>query len=340
MKQWLNRREIKVIIVDLFMMAVLTVNLLLILFDFLFSSITLQNLIQSYLPAFFEFYNQHIHKDFFVIDLYFVAIYVVELLIRWGVAIRNQTYYRWFFFPFVHWYDVLGCIPIGSFRFLRVLRVISIMVRLQRLEIIDLTKTYIYKKVGKYVDILIEEITDRVIVNIIEGVQDEVKQGGPVTDNIVERVVRPQKTALVEWLSHRVQKVSEHNYANYREDIREYVDEKINEAIAENKEIQTIHQIPIVGSSLSGTLESAISDIVFNVLNGAINDLASSKNKVLVDELTDIAFEAILIQEEDTRLNDIVVHTINESLEIIKDQVKIQQWKIREMELKGNVSQP
>lgn len=261
-----------------------------------------------------------------------MAIYVVELTVRWIIAIRRQTYHRWFFYPFARWYDVLGCIPIGSFRALRILRVISIVVRLQRLEIIDITRTYIYRKLSKYADILVEEISDRVIVNIIDGMQNEVRSGGQVTDNIVERVVRPQKEALVEWLSHRVQKVSEHNYAGYRDEIREYVNTRIKQAIDENQEIQTIHQIPVVGSRLSGTLESAISDIVFSVINGSMADLASSKNKVLVDELTDIVFEAVLLQEEDSKLNDIVVHTIVESLEIVKDQVKVKQWKLREVE--------
>ena len=332
MKDWLSRREIKIVIVDLLMMAILTINLLLIVFDFIFSSVYVQQFFQTYLPAFHDWYDINIHKNFFTIDLYFVAIYVVELTIRWIIAIRRQTYHRWFFYPFARWYDVLGCIPIGSFRALRILRVISIVVRLQRLEIVDITRTYIYKKLSKYADILVEEITDRVVVNIIDGMQEEVRSGGQVTDNIVERVVRPQKEALVEWLSHRVQKVSEHNYAGYRDEIRDYVNTRIKKAVDENQEIQTIHQIPVVGTALSGKLEHAISDIVFNVINGSMADLASSKNKVLVDELTDIVFEAVLLQEEDSKLNDIVVHTIVESLEIVKDQVKVKQWKLREME--------
>lgn len=332
MKKWLNKREVKIIIVDLLMMAILTINLLLIIFDFIFSSMMVQDFFHTYVPAFYNWYDSNIHHNFFVIDLYFVAIYIVELIIRWIIAIKRQTYYRWFFYPFARWYDVLGCIPIGSFRALRILRVISILVRLQRLEIIDITRTYIFKKLAKYRDIAIEEVSDRVVVNILEGMQEEVRSGGKVTDDIVERVVRPQKEALVEWLSHRIQIVSEHNYADYREEIRQYVDQRIKQAVDENKEIQTIHQIPVVGSALSGTLESAISDIVFNVINGSMADLASSKNKMLVDELTDIVFEALLLQEEDSKLNDIVVHTIVESLEIVKDQVKIKQWKLREIE--------
>ena len=53
------------------------------------------------------------------------------------MAIRKQTYPRWYFYPFLHWYDLLGCIPIGSFRMLRLLRLISLTIRLQKMGIID-----------------------------------------------------------------------------------------------------------------------------------------------------------------------------------------------------------
>lgn len=60
----------------------------------------------------------------------FVSIFIAELLIRWMVTIHQKTYHKWFFYPVIHWFDVLGCIPVGSFRWLRLLRVFSILYRL------------------------------------------------------------------------------------------------------------------------------------------------------------------------------------------------------------------
>src|SRR5690606_42147929 len=51
--------------------------------------------------------------------LLFVSVYLTEFSIRWLVAIARRTHERWFYFPFVHWYDLLGCIPVGSFRWLQ-----------------------------------------------------------------------------------------------------------------------------------------------------------------------------------------------------------------------------
>ena len=70
-KEILSERERKDLIVDLIMMAVLTANLLLILFEFTFSSLWVQGVFERFTPGFYEFYNIHIHQDFLVIDIWF-----------------------------------------------------------------------------------------------------------------------------------------------------------------------------------------------------------------------------------------------------------------------------
>src|SRR5699024_6365167 len=127
------------------MMVLLLVNLSLIIFDWLFLTSFVKEFLFTHANSFYHYYNENIHKNFLTIDLFFVAIFLTELLIRWGIAIRGHAYHRWFFYPFVHWYDTLGCIPIASFRFFRILRIVSIGYRLQRLSIIDLRKTYLFR---------------------------------------------------------------------------------------------------------------------------------------------------------------------------------------------------
>lgn len=328
----LKREDFKIVIVDLLMMALLTVNLSLIIFDWIFASSTVQNLLREHVPAFFDWYNENIHKDFLIIDLYFVAVYVIELTTRWIIAIRKETYHRWFFYPLVHWYDVLGSIPVGAFHFLRILRVISIMVRLQKLQVIDITQSYLYGRFRKYLDILMEEISDRVIVKILEMIQDEVRRGGPLADRIVAEIIKPQKEVLVDWVSRRIQKITTTAHKAYQEDIKAYLDKLIREAVEQNKEIKTIAQIPVFGGIISSNMENAISDIVYRVAHGAIEDLASPDNKVLISDLSDIAIETIFAGEEEDRLNELAKDILIQALELMKEQVKIQQWKLRDLE--------
>src|SRR5690606_6104113 len=127
-----------IFITDILMMALLLVNLSLIVFDWLFMTAIVNHLLSNHFPGFYTYYDLHIHQNFLSIVLLFVGIFVSELIVRCGIATASRTYSRLFFYSIAQWYDVLGCSPIASFRFLWMLRIISILSRLQRLSIIDL----------------------------------------------------------------------------------------------------------------------------------------------------------------------------------------------------------
>ncbi|HBZ99013.1 MAG TPA: preprotein translocase subunit SecA, partial [Pseudomonas sp.] len=52
----------------------------------------------------------------------FVAVFLLDVLLGWTVALFERRYARWYYYPFAHWYDVLGCIPLAGVRWLRGLR--------------------------------------------------------------------------------------------------------------------------------------------------------------------------------------------------------------------------
>ena len=249
-------------------------------------------------------------------------------------TIHKNTYHKWFFYPFVHWYDTLGCIPIAAFKFFRVIRVVSIVYRLHKLEVIDFTQTFVYQKGSKYLNILVEEVSDRVVINVLQGVQTEMESGNPLADRIINEVVKPQKAELIEWLSLRVQNITTHIQQSYQADIQNYVDDLIEQAVSENKEISRIEMIPLVGNNISQMLERAISDIVFKVINQALSDLGSARNKEVIDEVVDISFNAIADQEDDHQINALIKNITSQSLEVVKAHIKVQQWKLREKELR------
>ena len=318
-------------LLDSAMILLLVINLNWIIFDWLFDYEPIREMLYSQLPDFTSWYATVIHPRFIVIDLIFISVFLTEFFVRWGIAVYHRVYHRWFFFPFIHFYDLLGCIPIGGFRFLRLLRVVSIIYRLQKNGVIDLSDTVVVTFVRKYYGILLEELSDKVTLNILEDIQQEVRNGGPVVDRIVSEVVMPQKDSLVEWIAHRIENVSARNYDRYRDDLRDYVQERINKAVEENDEFARLEQIPLFGSLVRNTIEKAISDIVFNVINGIMQDLASNRNRALIDESTDILFDALLLKEQDEELNHLVVDTVDRSLDVIKQQVSVQQWKLRDL---------
>lgn len=336
-KDILSKTEGKYLFVDFIMMIILALNLGLILFELLFSSELVKGILQNYTPGFFEFYNTNIHQDFLAIDLWFVAIFVVELVVRWIIAIKNKKYHRWFFYPFLHWYDVLGCIPLGSFRFLRVLRVIGLTMRLQKFGVIDLTKTYPYRKFIKYLNILTEEVSDRVVLHVLSGVQREINEGTPVLDKILHDLILPQRAILVEWISRNIQEATSVAYDAHIEELQDYINQKIVTAIENNPELKIVSKIPIVGGVVTNNLGNTICDTVDSVVDECFQDLASPGNKEVVNDVAHLVLDSVISKEEEhSQLNDVIRDIVVEALELIKDQVRIQQWKVQEELLKEN----
>ncbi|MDJ0766360.1 MAG: ion transporter [Myxococcota bacterium] len=324
------------LVIDLAMVALLIVNLLLISFDWMFSLEEVNRFFASQTPVFFRFYNSNVHDHFLTIDLVFVAIFLTEFTISWIVASVRHTYHRWFFYPFIHWYDLLGCIPLNAFRVARLLRIITITYRLHQLRVFPLEKTYLYRKAKKYSEIILEEISDRVVENIIDQAQAEVKEAGPTLDKVVKEVLRPKQGLIVEWASEQLRQGVELSFEQQKGDIRDYLQHLISDAFSRNKNVSRLEQIPMAGKALTSTLEKAIVDIVYNIADTSMRDLASPRNRALVVGATEIVLGAIERKEEDSSLHPIILDIIFEILEMVKKQVSYtKRWKIKELREKG-----
>lgn len=316
-------------------MMLLVANLTLILFDWLFGVILINNFFAKNLPDFHAFYDTIIHQHFHGIDLVFVLIFLSEFLFSWILAVIQKAYYKWFYYPIFHWYDLAGCIPIGSFRFLRILRVFSILVRLNNLKVINLSNSYIVIKLKKYYGIIVEEISDRVVVNILEGVQEEIVEGGPVVDDIIRNVIRPKQDLIVEWVSTRIEQAVEQDILQKKEEISLYVDQLISDSLGKNPELKTLEQVPFMGKRITSTIEKSISDIINNIIEQALIDLASYKNRLLVKETSDVILKAIEFKDENREVDKIYSDIAVEVIDIIKKQVMVQKWKLKEEAERG-----
>ncbi len=314
-------------VVDLLMVLLVIVNLFYIVVEWSFTINFVNAFLKDTAPPFHSWYDTHLHRNFYWYDMYFVAIFITELCVRWFLAVYHQRHHKWFFYPFIHWYDVLGCIPLGSFRFLRIFRVGSMVLRLHKMGVIDLHDSYLFRIYQRYSAVVVEEISDRVVINVLDGVQDELDHGTPVVSRIIVEVIRPQKDMLVEWLSARIKHASDHHYERYQEQLRGYVNRKVSDAVQGNSEVKDIASIPLVGSTITGKLEKAVSDITFSVIEGIMLDLSSEENTKVISELVDVGMDMVLLEEEDEHLNRIAIDMVDRSIEIIKDQVRIKRWK-------------
>lgn len=319
-----------VVAIDLLMMALLAVNVLLLFFDWTFTgSIAFRGFLRDHLASFYDWYQSGIHENFALIDLVFVAVYVLELAVRWIVAVKKRTFHRWFFYPLVHWYDVLGCIPIGSLRFLRLLRLVAIIYRSHKLGVIDIRKFYLYNVFAKYKDILEEEVSDRVVLHVLSGIQGEVAKGSGTVDRIWREAIASHADEIWKSVKLALERMLQQSVGALRPEVDAYVERVLSTALERSSQVfDSLTAVPYFGQGVVDQIETAIKTIVGNVFDQLLEDSKGLDMRKFCAQAERTITKALA--EQDTEFTDVLQQVVDQSIEIIKDQVKVQQWKLRE----------
>ncbi|WP_425317046.1 ion transporter [Stutzerimonas chloritidismutans] len=308
---------------EAFIVLLVCINLSLILFDSLFALQPVSAVLADLVPELHARYQQSVHANFQYIDLGFVAIFVLDVLLGWTVALFERRYARWYYYPFAHWYDVLGCIPLAGLRWLRVLRVGTLLIRLQRLGLIDMRGWAIYCLFSRYYYLLIEELSDRVMVRLFGRLQQEIGASDDLSRRLLQEVVRPRKQRLLNDISRRLQDMLETGYRDNRGAIEGYVSQLIHQALQNNPEMHNLRRLPL-GNRLASTLDDALSDIAARLLQGAVEGMRGPQFQALAGNLADEFFDAWVYQDENTdlALEELLVDVI----EVLKQQVLDRRW--------------
>lgn len=308
---------------EAFIVLLVCINLSLILFDSLFALQPVSAVLADLVPELHARYQQSVHANFQYIDLGFVAIFVLDVLLGWTVALFERRYARWYYYPFAHWYDVLGCIPLAGLRWLRVLRVGALLIRLQRLGLIDMRGWAIYGLFSRYYYLLIEELSDRVMVRLFGRLQQEIGASDDLSRRLLQEVVRPRKRRLLNDISRRLQDMLETGYRDNRGAIEGYVSQLIHQALQNNPEMHNLRRLPL-GNRLASTLDDALSDIAARLLQGAVEGMRGPQFQALAGNLADEFFDAWVYQDENTdlALEELLVDVI----EVLKQRVLDRRW--------------
>lgn len=320
-----NNEQFGWLLFDLFMILLAIVNITLIIFDFTFSYDVGKSLYQTIWPKGSHWYESNIHSRFIYIDLCFVAVFLIEFSVRWIIAIRKKEFQSWIIFPFARWYDILGLIPIGSFRFLRILRVISIVLRLNRMGVLSLRDLMDRSGLGFYYSIFLEEVSDRVVINVLNSAQGKIHSNDEIIKDVVGKVLKPNNDRLVAFSLERTRHITSEIFASQKDEMRRYILEKVKEAIAQNKEMKLIGNVPGLGDVIKKQLNSAVGDITFHVIAGIIEDVAEGKD-VFSKEVPRISEDILSTFENDEELEGILKDIVNQTIEIVKERVQRKDW--------------
>lgn len=313
---------------DIILMIVLVINLLMLCWDWIFSMPNISNYLIVHAPQLYNWYSP-IHNNIKIVDLIFVIIYVVDIIAGWCVSVfkKKESFYE---YPLTHWYDFIGCIPAGSLVILRLLRIVSIVIRLHKKKIINIFKITIFKRLLKFYNIVIEEISDRVVLNILGGIKSNVTLGMPITHDVINKIVKPNKERIIDIIVDKVHNVVTTEYNRHKKDIESYITEKSHTAVVGNKELSKLKLIPVVGNQISATIEHSVSRTVNAVVENVVSDFISDDGREymrnIANEIADCTLEDL-----ENQMSDVTADIVAETVALIARTTNVKQWKLAEI---------
>ena len=279
-----------------------------------------------------DWYQNHIHDSLRSAGGFFTLFLIAELLLRWAIAIKEKIYYRWFFFPFVHWYEVLGCFP--QLRALRLFRAVIIGRRLYQLGYQVLPQPWI-NRINFYIDLVLEELSDRVILTTIQTFRQQLTDPERQKSFIESTIARNRDeieaailSLLRQELAPKLKALTESTGGGAI--LASEMGNAIQEGLANTTELRRyLRMIPIAGSLIESQLQHVGHNIGENVVY-ALNERLLDAERI--DALmVAIASGIAQIDTNNPALDHLIASIIDDGLTEFEAQIKVQQWKHQDL---------
>lgn len=314
------------LVYDIFMMALIVINLFclsanaILMSDFghwLFDFIRL--------PEALQYYKSDLRPWVIITEGWFTTFLIGELLVRWLIAICLGQHARWWFFPFVHWYEILAIIP--QLRFLRLLRAVAIGYNLHNHGYKVIPANW-YRRGNFYYNLIMEELSSRIVLTVLDGIKQELTTSTThrqLIDELVEHHRQLFATALADILQESLGK----ELQAQRTMLAKNVGQVVNQAIEDTPELtRLLRLIPIVGSRMEQQIQNIGQRLGENITQGLIEPFTHSDGEKDNPTFAMIAEKVSQIQiAHNPHIDKLVESAVFETLEAIREQVKIKQWQ-------------
>ncbi|MFT3921841.1 MAG: hypothetical protein QM778_04845 [Myxococcales bacterium] len=107
------------------------------------------------------------------LELPLLSLFWLDFWIGWAIALRRSE--RWYRYPLVHWYDVLGLLP-GRLRVFRLFRLVSIYSRIYRGELQNVRDNAIKRMSSRAARAITDEVTNQVQLRVVERLKTEFEE--------------------------------------------------------------------------------------------------------------------------------------------------------------------
>jgi hypothetical protein len=103
-----------------------------------------------------------------------LALFWLDFAIGWILALRRSSD-RWYRYPLVHWYDVLGLFP-GQMRVFRLFRLVSMYTRIYRGEVREVRDNAIKRVSTRVARLVADEVTTHVELRVVGRLLTELEE--------------------------------------------------------------------------------------------------------------------------------------------------------------------
>lgn len=172
-----------------------------------------------------------------------------------------------------------------------------------------------------------EELSDRIVIKVLSGAQEEIRRGSPLFERIQNEILYPRREMLSDWISQRVAEAAQEGYVPNRGALRSYLESRVDNALKQNLELSRLKYLPVVGPTIQETLEDAVGDIVAHVIHQILDDLASSSNHAFIEDIVNVFLPSPDDSGKEEAPNEALINLIIEVLDAVKAQVGVKHWR-------------
>jgi len=265
--------------------------------------------------------NGKLVSHFWKIDLPFLILFWIEFMVRWTLAIRRHTYARWYFFPIFYWYDLLSLIPVTTLRPLRLLRVVSIYMRLRQSELSRVGKDFLSRAVAYISNIITEEVSDRVAVRILGEFGEEIADGTHI--RIARATVEPRRAEIEQVLVGQLRAIltDEETIERFRQLLRLNLDN----AVEESESLRSLPLPHIVVKPIVRAVGEVILDTTLETIEATLDSPEGQEAvSAVAGSLLEALFYGPALAELESLAKDISLQVIDHMMDV----VKVKKWAL------------
>lgn len=271
-----------------------------------------------------NFYREYgldgrLEDHFWLLDLPFLLIFATEFFARWGLALWRRTHSRWYLFPLLHWYDLLGIVPSTQFRVFRLFRIASIYVRLRRSEAISIGDDLVSRGVERFADVISEEITDLVALRILELAQQEIRAGA--LSRITRSTLLPRRDEVRGQIVERISEVLADPDLHQRTGsfLRANLDRAVESSPA-------LGRVPLPDAALRPLVRAVGEAVYDSVVHTLTATLRSDEGRAALDALVDEVMDSFAGELGRGEVEALIEQTVIDLLEEMKGTVAEKRW--------------